>query len=414
MKANHVLLQALLESINSMIEHQYAANGNLIYAVWRSRKRIEALRQFTLEGGHAEIERAAQRSKEAALDDSLSRSSTVDTVVSPTTAHPEGAMDGTFAIGDSDDSDNEEPPTPSQSAQSMRTSRTGSMASSSVPEDHVPIQLIGLSEKARGKMPANAPTFSRQNSTTSLSATSTYSVGRGSFAATPEWLESWLPDLPLHTILTVIKVLSAHPLAVPGTNATDGTNPPSVASSPRSSLAADDAPATNSPNTTQPTNPTLTDFRSAIPATAIHPSISTILSSPSPIRVHLFEWSPLSLGWYMSVMWSLIFTAEMTIAPASSTAATLTGTGVMAGPVGVWNGTNVKLFQVATEGRREGPSLSAPRGAVDAVGSRLVQGVQGLNLGGIGGLVGRVGAGVRNASQGNIHTGDGNARTREV
>ena len=91
----------------------------------------------------------------------------------------------------------------------------------------------------------------------------------------------------------------------------------------------------------------------------------------------------------MSVLWSLIFTAEMTIAPASSTAATLTGAGSIAGPVGVWNGTNVKLFQVATEGKREGPSLSQPRGAVDAVGSRLVQGVQGLNL---GGLVGRVGS----------------------
>ena len=87
----------------------------------------------------------------------------------------------------------------------------------------------------------------------------------------------------------------------------------------------------------------------------------------------------------------------MTIAPAAGTTATLTGTGGMAGPVGVWNGTNVKLFQVATEGKREGPSLSQPRGAVDAVGSRLVQGVQGLNL---GGLVGRVGAGVAGATSG--------------
>ncbi len=112
----------------------------------------------------------------------------------------------------------------------------------------------------------------------------------------------------------------------------------------------------------------------------------------------------------MSVLWSLIFTAEMTIAPTSSTAATLTGQGVMAGPVGVRNGTYVKLFQVATEGNREGPSLSAPRGAVDAVGSRLVQGVQGLNL---GGLVGRVGAGVRSVGQGN--GGDGGVgRTREI
>ncbi|KAJ9617058.1 hypothetical protein H2200_000779 [Cladophialophora chaetospira] len=412
-ETNHVLLQSLLESINSMIEYQYEANANLIYAVWRSRKRIEALRQFTLEGGQAEIERAEQRQKEARLNDgtnTLSRSSTIDMVASPNTTHTESAVDGTFAIGDSDDSDNGEPPTPSQSTRSMRTSRTPSVASSSLAEDHVPIQLTGMSEKARGKMPANAPTFSRQNSTTSLSAPSSYSPGRRSFSPTPEWLEGWLPDLPLHTLLTVIKVLSTHPLASSRTNPNDPTNPPSLTSSRRSSIATDDSNTNNNTPSADAAS-TLSDFRSQIPSTSAHPAISAILASPSPIRVHLFEWSTLSLGWYLSVLWSLIFTAEMTIAPTSSTAATLTGQGMMSGPVGVWNGTYVKLFQVATEGKREGPSLSAPRGAVDAVGSRLVQGVQGLNL---GGLVGRVGAGVRSASQGNIGDGGGHGRTREV
>ncbi|KIX09229.1 uncharacterized protein Z518_00308 [Rhinocladiella mackenziei CBS 650.93] len=386
-ETNHSLLQALLESVNTMIEHQYTSNTNLIYALWRSRRRIEALRAFTLEGAQAEIERAAQRRKENALNDvssGLSRTSTMETLVSPTRGGPmspnaENGVDGTFAIGDSDDSDNEEPPTPSQSTQSMRTSRTPSIASSSVAEDHVPVQLLGMSEKARGKMPAGTPTFSRQNSTASLSATTTYTAGRGSFSPTPEWLESWLPELPLHTVITVINVLSTHPRASQRSNNSsrdDTANPSSVPSSRRSSLAHDDT--------------TITDFRAQIPNTANHPAIAAVLSSPSPIRVHLFEWSPLSLGWYMSVLWSLIYTAEMTIAPASSTAATLTGKGAMAGPAGVWNGTNVKLFQVTTEGKREGPSLSQPRGAVDAVGSRLVQGVQGLNL---GGLVGRVGGG---------------------
>ncbi|EXJ91770.1 hypothetical protein A1O3_00320 [Capronia epimyces CBS 606.96] len=408
-ETNHLLLHALLESINAMIEHQYTSNANLVYAVWRARKRILALRELTLEGGHAEIERAARRRKEAALSDvsnNLSRSSTTDTVTSPTRAaptspSPDEGVDGTFAIGDSDDSDNEVVPTPSQSTQSMRTSRTPSIASSSVADDSVPIQLHGMSEKARGKMPAGAPTFSRQNSAASLATISSYHTSRGAFTPTPEWLESWLPELPLHTLLTVIKVLSTHPLASErsGINAHDNSaDSPSIPSSRRSSLAHEDF--------------TLTDFRSQIPSTANQPAISAILSSPSPIRVHLFEWSPLSLGWYMSVLWSLIFTAEMTIAPTSSTAATLTGAGATAAPVGVWNGTNVKLFQVATEGKREGPSLSQPRGAVDAVGSRLVQGVQGLNL---GGLVGRVGGVTgRSASQGQGGNGPPRGSVREV
>ncbi|KIV86293.1 hypothetical protein PV11_01911 [Exophiala sideris] len=403
-ESNHALLQALLEAINTMIEHQYTSNPNLIYAVWRSRKRIEALRAFTLEGGQAELEHAAQRRKEEASNDvgnDLSRSSTRESFSRPTrgvpaSPGPESAVDGTFAIGDSDDSENEEAPTPSRSTQSMRTSRTPSVASSSVADD-VPIQLTGMSEKARGKMPAGSSTFSRQNSTTSLSAISTYSASRGFFAPTGEWLESWLPNLPLHTLLTVIRVLSTHPLVVERSSThSDGSNP----SSRRSSIANDDT--------------TITDFRAQIPTTANHPAVSAILASPSPIRVHLFEWSPLSLGWYMSVLWSLIFTAEMTITPASSTAATLTGAGGVASPVGVWNGTNVKLFQVATEGRREGPSLSQPRGAVDAVGSRLVQGVQGLDLGGLVGRVGAVGRAASYTGQADGGNGQQRVRTREV
>lgn len=131
------------------------------------------------------------------------------------------------------------------------------------------------------------------------------------------------------------------------------------------------------------------DFVASLPESAELPAISAILAAPSAIKVHLFEWSTLSLGWYLSVLWSLIYAAEMHIAPApSSTASTISNTvtgnaSLGIGPIGLWNGTHVKLFLVSTEGRREGPSLSAPRGAVDAVGTRLVDGVRGLNLGGL-------------------------------
>jgi hypothetical protein len=42
---------------------------------------------------------------------------------------------------------------------------------------------------------------------------------------------------------------------------------------------------------------------------------------------------------------------------------------------GVWTGTNIRLFKVQ-EVAAQTPSLLAPRGAVDAVGSNLVQSVQ--------------------------------------
>lgn len=100
---------------------------------------------------------------------------------------------------------------------------------------------------------------------------------------------------------------------------------------------------------------------------------------PSPVRVHLFEWSALSLGWYESLLWGFVFAAE-------AGAAAGAGGGGGGGRGGVWAGTAVKLFRVQ-EVAPQTPSLLAPRGAVDAVGSNLVQSVQrigSLSLGGGG------------------------------
>lgn len=171
------------------------------------------------------------------------------------------------------------------------------------------------------------PTFSRQNSTTSLSsyATAGFSTN-GAFEPTPQWIESWLPELPLHTTLTIIDQIP-----LPAQRATT------------------DSPSTSILRTIQ---------------TAHLAGIE-----PSPIRIQYFEWSPLSLGWYESLLWSFIFTSEMQVAK---------------GTVGVWNGTSIKLFRVETVAP-SGPTLSSPRGAVDAVGSNIVSRIGNLNLRGVAG-----------------------------
>jgi len=402
---NHALLQSLLEAINTMIEHQYASNAHLVYVVLRSRKRIEALRTFTLEGGQQEMERVARRRKEGVESPSMesfahpSRTDTNGTMSPPsrtdTTRSSTDATveDNTFTIGDDEDSDDDrERPTPSQSSPSVRHSRATSVASS-IADDALPIQLRGMSEKARGKMPASAESFSRSTSTTSLARTGTGQFG--GFVPTAEWIETWLPELPLHTLLTLTKELS--PRLPPTTNA---------------NTVSDDSMR-------QEANARITELLQSLPETAQRPAISAILSAPSPIRVHLFEWSALSLGWYMSVLWSLVYAAEMHVAPAASATAstisnTVTGNASMGiGPIGVWNGTHVKLFQVSTEGKREGPSLSAPRGAVDAVGTRLVDGVRGLNLGGFMGRVTGAGSNVSSPTLGSSE-GPGRGSMREV
>lgn len=115
---------------------------------------------------------------------------------------------------------------------------------------------------------------------------------------------------------------------------------------------------------------------------------------PSPIRVHLFEWSPMSLGWYESLLWGFIFASEINVSK---------------GAVGTWNGTAIKLFKVQ-EIATAGPSLLAPRGAVDAVGSNLVQRIGSLNLRGAAGSGPGPGPGTRDETArdgGGGHAGSG-------
>jgi hypothetical protein len=323
--------------LNQLLIRDATENPDFIYAILRNKKRIEALRTFTLESGQEEIERRNRRRKEAAANgdsvDEMSLRGSVDSLRSPTTSHPQTPTlhnasedDGTFTIGDDeddedDDSDDDHRPTPAQSTTSENPSQASSTTGNV--EDAVPTQLRGMSEKARGKMPAGAFTFSRQNSTTSLGGYSASGSQSGVFEPTAQWIESWLAELPLHTILSVIQQVTAL--------------------LPRQALAGDPA----SPETLRKIQ-----------------EIHLVGVEPSPVRVHSFEWSPLALGWYESLIWSFVFTSEMQVAK---------------GTVGIWNGTAIKLFRVQ-ETAAAGPTLTSPRGAVDAVGSNIVSRIGAINL----------------------------------
>jgi hypothetical protein len=337
-ETNHALLHSLLESISSILENKYQKNPELVFAILKNKKRVEALRSFTLESGQEEIERRNRRRKDSGHHfdpfDAASVRSSVDSLRSPNSAQPrhssleEVPEDGAFAIGDDDDEDDdddsddeEQQETPARSTSSEAPSRRSSTPNV---EDAVPTQLRGMSEKARGKMPAGVPTFSRQNSTTSLGGRSiTGQSQAGAFEPSAHWIDSWLLELPLHTILAVIQQVSAL--------------------LPRQELAAD-----------IPTPETLRRI------SCVH----VVGIEPSAPRVHSFEWSQLALGWYESLLWGVIFTTEMQVSR---------------GTMGIWNGTTIKLFRVQ-ETAPEGPTLTSPRGAVDAVGSNIVSRIGQINL----------------------------------
>ncbi|QRD94705.1 high-temperature-induced dauer-formation protein-domain-containing protein [Aspergillus flavus] len=342
-ETNHALLSSVLESINALLEHQFTRNSFLVYAILKHRRRFEAVQEFTLESGQQEIERQSERRKsEGGSYDFVSSPVLSATEDDPHTASgarsPLGRIPeehSPFAIGgDDSDDEREEQKTPAQSSPSVQSSRRPSI--SSAVDESVPLQLRGMSEKARGKMPAGQPSFSRQNSITSQSSMSAaFPTAPNGFTPTVAW--SWLPDLPLHTILTIISAIMPH--------------------IPESALQSTSSPEART-------------LINNLPSFAEEPMIQSIISEPPPTRVHSFEWSALSMGWYESLLWGFIFSSEMVVGSAS---------GATPGTVGVWNGTGVKLFKVQ-EAAAQGPTLLAPKGAVDAVGSNLVQRIGNLSL----------------------------------
>lgn len=154
-----------------------------------------------LEGGQSELDRqAAARKQEAELPDTWStqhRNNSTDSIRSPVSARTPSLSNvpeegGTFAIGDDEDSDDERSshatPDPS-SRPSEDHSETHSMAESN--EDAVPTQMGGMSEKARGKMPASSSSFSRVTSNASLSSAAGMSMGAGGrFEPSAGWVST--------------------------------------------------------------------------------------------------------------------------------------------------------------------------------------------------------------------------------
>jgi hypothetical protein len=98
---------------------------------------------------------------------------------------------GAFAIGDDEEDSNQED-TPRESQHRPNTSLHSSRAASisSLTDDTLPLQLRGMSEKARGKMPAGQPSFSRENSMTSSihNLSSPIAGSSGQFLPTPQWV----------------------------------------------------------------------------------------------------------------------------------------------------------------------------------------------------------------------------------
>ena len=197
-----------------------------------------------------------------------------------------------------------------------------------------------LSERARGKQPINLDSTSSNSNLHSTNTTAQAPPPSFAFRPTPEWvrrhipaaqtanspltvtqqLHTWQPFLDLHNILKTI----------------DNGTSPHAATHP----------------VAQPAAPTPAEH-------AQDPG-----ERQQPRRVS-FKWTPQALGWYLSVLWGLIYTADAA---------------VNRGSTGVWAGTSIKLFSVVSH--REQVSLRSPKGAVDAAGDAIARRITSFSFGG--------------------------------
>ncbi|RUP45654.1 high-temperature-induced dauer-formation protein-domain-containing protein [Jimgerdemannia flammicorona] len=327
-EGNHRLVEYLLEAFDYVIQYQYADNSHFIYAVIRSHGKFEDLHNFTLAKGLAEVERlrlakeekrrlaqlAAEQLKIQATGDAAE-----DGAARSLLSHAESSGDGNLAAASAAESLDEK--TALARADDNDDQHAGPLSPNIVTsptylEAGRPQEDLGpLSEKARGKLPENAParTFSssslNSNGTTDVRRRSTSSllvpphqgvvaVGKNGFVPTEDWVATWHPNLPLGTTLTLCQHL------VP---------------------QVEDLCSTQSPTTD---GQVLEFLRAA--------TLVGILPHPRPVHVRRFVWGEALVIWFRSLLWGQAYLASLS-------------------SFGVWNGTYIRLFQI----KHANPMLAA-------------------------------------------------------
>jgi len=183
------------------------ANRRFVEVLVRSRKRFQALRDFSVEGAITELDRMAQEMKDRNVSVGTTpigsdvrapvRQDSMESSRSPLGPQSPRLEDlpenGAFAIGEDDEDENE------SRSSFPRPQNTESISG----DDTVPLQSRSMSDKARGKQPVGQTTFSRstsRNTSTaslpSLFATTQASINTPStssqlpFKPSVEWVRS--------------------------------------------------------------------------------------------------------------------------------------------------------------------------------------------------------------------------------
>ncbi|KAF8309828.1 hypothetical protein DL93DRAFT_2044105, partial [Clavulina sp. PMI_390] len=327
----------MLEALNGIIFHQLQENPNVTYALLRAHRNFEELGTFTLAKGLEEVRRVKllKEEREAGRTGTGAQAKGK----APTTGPPPppekvsllrtdstGTGEEIFDAG-SDDEDDEvrgaalvsELERASLRSPPRRAGAVGSDAGDSEAAMNDPTQRSGtppsplppptMSEKARGKMRART-SGSISLLDPELERLAAAGVGRNGFVPTQEWVTSWQQGLPLDPILLVISELLPKVMDM------------------QTSL------------NTQTSTAVLQFLRSV--------SIQHVLPPPPPVMARRFQWSEASLVWLSSLIWGELY---------------VHGTSYL----GIWLGTNVRLFGVR-QAPQQNRGLSMANIAIGGVG----------------------------------------------
>lgn len=309
--SNFRLLQYLLEIFNSMIEHNFNQNPHLSYAILRSHRKFEALQDLTLTSGLEHINQIRKAREERRSESKADESNEV-AVVAPSD-QPQPVTLSIAADGSKQAGDATQS---SQSKGHKETSRNSSISELDFP----PPSPRVMSEKARGKLPQGAQ-LHRQDSSSSLHSThsiSRYHSGPMDFVPSGDWFDGWYPELEMSPIVAVLDQLAEEVTRL-------------------SQETPDPRPIIKFLQKAELTNVTA--------------------QTPNP---RTFVWSDQAKVWFESLLFGYIYIAE---------------TQLSLGAVGVWTGTNVRLFRVQAESSNsEGDTIfKVGHNAVDAMTSSFVQ-----------------------------------------
>ncbi|KAJ2809084.1 hypothetical protein H4R20_000388 [Coemansia guatemalensis] len=312
----------LIEVFDYVVHYRAIDNPHLMYSMVKARSCFTRLKAFDLDKAKNEL--AALREKKSKLD--LTR-----TIGHSSSQSSEAVLDTQSTTA---------------SAASPDPSRNIAQPGESGADDHH-TGSPALSDKARGKRPdpgTSATSESAEQSAHPASsrasvASSKKPAAAQQFQPSPEWVFSWLPDLPLDPIIAVLdslaihidriteevqrdaKLASAQSEAAPG----DDTKRDSQLPDDRQ-RAADNVQTITTEAEGARVDPTPTVIH-WLCTDAMTKALPDLEESMPEIRPRLQGMGPALVVWFRSLLWSLIYASGMK-------------------PYGIWKNTQVRLFVV--------------------------------------------------------------------